>query len=81
MYEAACVHVRLMNDPLFPGFNGLVARLLLQYQLMRAGLPPVVFDAIKDRELMERFTERSFYTRLMELVSGGCDGMSCGEGA
>ena len=43
--DIAAVHVRLLEDPFVPGFNGIVARLLLRYHLGRCGLPPVLFDA------------------------------------
>lgn len=47
--EVAGVHAELMADPIFPGFNGILARLLMQYHLARCGLPPVVLDGPSDR--------------------------------
>jgi hypothetical protein len=41
--DIASVHVRLLGDPFVPGFNGILARLLLRYHLGRCGLPPVLF--------------------------------------
>lgn len=50
--EVAGLHVELLSDPIFPGFNGIVARLLMQYHLARCGLPPVVMDPNGDRVKM-----------------------------
>jgi hypothetical protein len=36
--------MELLVDPLFPGFNGILSRLLLRYHLGRCGLPFVIFD-------------------------------------
>ncbi len=47
--DAAAMHWKLISDPLFPSFNGIIARLLLHYQLRRCNLPPVVFDPQLDR--------------------------------
>src|SRR5258706_1068013 len=41
--EIARIHVGLLADPLMPGFNGILCRLLLRYQLGRCALPPVFF--------------------------------------
>ena len=46
--EIARLHAELLADPLFPGFNGIVARLLLHAHLTTCGLPPVVADATQD---------------------------------
>lgn len=46
--EIAALHVNLLADPFAPGFNGILARLLLRYHLGRCGLPPVVFDPATD---------------------------------
>ena len=40
--EIARLHAQSIADPLVPGFNGILARLLLRYHLGRCGLPPVV---------------------------------------
>src|SRR5688500_7087769 len=64
--EIATVHVRLLNDPFVPGFNGILARLLLRYHLGRCGLPPVVFDADQDRQRLGDVT--TFLPRLLELL-------------
>ena len=44
----AALHERLLNDPLFPAFNGILSRLLLQAHLAASGLPPVVLDPQHD---------------------------------
>src|SRR5205814_2494563 len=64
--EITALHVRLLADPFVPGFNGIMARLLLRYHLGRCGLPPVVFDPDTDRT---RFTaEASLLLRILELI-------------
>src|SRR5204863_6467526 len=42
--EIAAAYAKLLADPLVPGFNGILTRLLLRYHLGRCGLPAVVFD-------------------------------------
>jgi hypothetical protein len=42
--EIARTHTELLSDPMFPSFNGILARLLLRYHLGRCGLPAIVFD-------------------------------------
>ncbi len=64
--EAAAVHMELLSDPVFPGFNGLLARLLLEFHLGRCQLPPVTFDPDMDRD---RFNgEAAFSARLVERI-------------
>ena len=46
--DIARLHAELLIDPIFPGFNGIVARLLLHVHLTASGLPPVVFDPLVD---------------------------------
>lgn len=38
------LHYQLLSDSLFPAFNGILARLFLQYHLGRCSLPPVMLD-------------------------------------
>ena len=64
--DAASLHAQLLADPLFPGFNGIVARLMLQYHLARCELPPVVFDADRDRTPL---ADGAFASRLLDLVT------------
>ena len=64
--DVAAAHVRLLNDPFVPGFNGILARLLLRYHLGRCDLPPVVFDADHDRQRLGDVT--TFLPRLLELL-------------
>lgn len=66
--EAARLYAELLIDPLFPNFNGILARLLLSYALARTGLPPVVFDAAQDTG-PDSATPR----RLQELVASALD--------
>lgn len=42
--EISRTYSELSADPLFPSFNGLLARLLLRFHLGRCGLPGVVFN-------------------------------------
>lgn len=66
--EAARLYSDLLSDPLFPNFNGILARLMLTYALARMGLPPVVFDT--DRNVAEQpATPR----RLQELIAVSLD--------
>lgn len=69
--EIAAVHARLLADPFVPGFNGIVARLLLRYHLGRCGLPPVVFDPAVDH--MPPADAPTLLPRLMDLISGSYD--------
>jgi hypothetical protein len=39
--DIAALHAELIAEPLVPSFNGILARLLLQYHLGRCHLPPV----------------------------------------
>jgi hypothetical protein len=64
--QIAAVHVRLLSDPVFPGFNGVLARLLLQYHLGRCLLPPVMFDAERDRSIASG--EEAMAGRLTALI-------------
>ena len=64
--EIAALHVRLLADPFVPGFNGILARLLLRYHLGRCGLPPVVFDPAVDSARVTN--EAALLPRLLELI-------------
>ena len=64
--EIARVHAQLNSDPLVPSFNGIVARLLLQYHLGRCGLPRVVFDDKADPALLT--DEPRLLKRILEMV-------------
>ena len=64
--EVTALHVRLLTDPFVPGFNGILARLLLRYHLGRCALPPVLFDPEADGP---RLTDPSLLIpRLLELI-------------
>ena len=64
--EIAALHVRLLGDPFVPGFNGILARLLLRYHLGRCGLPPVLFDPEADAGRIS--SESALLPRLLELI-------------
>jgi hypothetical protein len=64
--EVAAMHVSLLEDPFVPGFNGILARLLLRYHLGRCGLPPVVFDP--DQDAGKLLDVKAFLPRLIELL-------------
>ena len=51
--QIADLYCELMDQPIFPSFNGIVARLLLCAHLARAGLPPAVFDPLRDAQLLD----------------------------
>jgi hypothetical protein len=40
LQEIARTYAELISDPLFPAFNGILARLILRYHLGRCALPP-----------------------------------------
>jgi len=69
--EIARVHAQLNADPLVPSFNGILARLLLQYHLGRCGLPRVLFDASVDSTLLA--DEPRLLKRILELVDSAYD--------
>jgi hypothetical protein len=69
--EIAGLHVRLLADPLFPGFNGVLSRLLLQYHLARCQLPPVIFDPQLDPPLLA--SQVRILPRLGELLARSYD--------
>jgi hypothetical protein len=64
--EVAALHVNLLSDPFVPGFNGILARLLLRYHMGRCGLPPVVFDPANDPACLDSVTKLE--PRLLELI-------------
>ena len=66
--EIAATHTHLLADPLFPGFNGVIARLLLQYHLARCQFPPILFDPKRDQAIVQ--DERKLLMRLVELIGG-----------
>ena len=63
--EIATTHAQLLSDPLVPGFNGILARLLLRYHLGRCKLPGVVFDPAMDGRAWQIDTLTG---RLVELL-------------
>jgi len=69
--DAAALHVQLVNDPLFPSFNGLIARLLLHLHLRRCGLPGVTLDRPTDATALQ--VASALEARLAELVSRAYD--------
>lgn len=68
VHEVASLHADLLTDPFVPGFNGILARLLMRYHMGRCGLPPVVFDPTDDPPLMGSATKLEH--RLLELLAG-----------
>jgi hypothetical protein len=75
--EIARVHAQLNADPLVPSFNGILARLLLQYHLGRCGLPRVLFDASADSTLLK--DEPRLLKRILELVDSAYEMMQGGK--
>lgn len=71
--EIAHVHAQLNSDPLVPSFNGILARLLLQYHLGRCGLPRVLFDPSADSNLLK--DEPRLLKRILEMVEAAYETM------
>jgi len=69
--EIARLHAQALADPLVPGFNGILARLLLRYHLGRCGLPPVVFHPETDGPVLT--DESTLLGRLLELIDESYD--------
>ncbi len=64
--EIANLHCDLLADPIFPSFNGILTRLLLQVHLGHCGLPLVMFDPLLDPT---RMTDPALLLpRLLELI-------------
>jgi hypothetical protein len=70
--EVAALHVNLLADPFVPGFNGILARLLLRYHMGRCGLPPVLFDPATDPPRLGAAS--TLEPRLLELIVQSYDG-------
>ena len=70
--EVAALHVNLLADPFVPGFNGILARLLLRYHMGRCGLPAVVFDPVTDPPRLAGVA--TLEPRLLELIVQRYDG-------
>lgn len=70
--EVAALHVNLLSDPFVPGFNGILARLLLQYHMGRCGLPAIVFDPATDPP--RTVSVAKLEPRLLELIMKSYDG-------
>jgi hypothetical protein len=65
LQEIAAAYAQLLADPLVPGFNGILARLLLRYHLGRCRLPAVLFDSEVDGRA---WTPDQLVRRLVELL-------------
>lgn len=65
--DIAALHCRLLQDPLVPSFNGILARLLLRYHLGRCALPSVLFDEQTDQ--IRQPDQRRIYARLIVLLN------------
>jgi hypothetical protein len=72
--EIARLHHEILVDPVFPSFNGILARLLLQVHLGRCGLPPIAFDAASDAAKL--VTIETLLPRLLELIDRAFDDLS-----
>ena len=70
--EVVSVHARLVAEPLVPGFNGILARLLLRFHLGRWGFPAVLFDTFLDGQ---RLKPDSLSRRLLHLVEQRYDAL------
>jgi hypothetical protein len=68
--EIAKLHSEMLIDPVFPSFNGILSRLLLQVHLGRCGLPLVAFDAKADTRVGNN---ELLLPRLLELIDRAFD--------
>jgi len=64
--EIAALHCELLNDDIFPSFNGIIARLLLRSHLGTCALPPVIFDPDADPSCFA--TPQLLLPRLLQRV-------------
>jgi hypothetical protein len=75
--EVARLHVQLRADPFVPSFNGILARLLLQYHVRRCGLPAVVLDPQADEK--DARNENRILHSILRGVEASFDRMIGGE--
>jgi hypothetical protein len=68
--EMCDLHARMLADPIFPGFNGIMARLLLRFHLGRCKLPPVLFRP-DDVAVMGDWNK--LLTRMVQLIDQALD--------
>lgn len=64
--DVGSLYYRMLQDPLVPSFNGILARLLLRYHLGRCGLPAVSLQEELDRS--EMGDEKRMCWRLVMLM-------------
>lgn len=69
--EIAELHAELIADPVFPGFNGILVRLLLQSHLGKCGLPMIAFDPVIDAPRIH--DPVLLLPRLLELIDTSFD--------
>ena len=74
--EIAELHAEILAEPIFPSFNGIIARLLLTAHLARCGLPPVVFDPQRDARQTD---PAPLLSRLCELLNDSLGGLPAVE--
>jgi hypothetical protein len=72
----ARLHHQLLVEPVVPGFNGILARLLLRWHLGRCGLPPVLFDPAQDGGVLG--DEVKLLARLLDLIDQTHNAMLAG---
>ncbi|HEY7090973.1 MAG TPA: hypothetical protein VH518_22945 [Tepidisphaeraceae bacterium] len=76
--EIARTHVELVNDPVFPSFNGILSRLLLRYHLGRCGLPFVIFDS--EMPAIELTLDPSLTLRMLHALDQSYDWLLAPQG-
>lgn len=74
--EIAKLYIESLNDELVPSFNGILARLMLRYQLGRCSLPPVLPDPAIDR--FETMSDTVAAERMLQLISQSYDALLAG---
>jgi hypothetical protein len=68
--EMCDLHARTLSDPIFPGFNGIMARLLLRFHLGRCKLPAVLFKP-DDATLLQDWNK--LLPRMVQLIDQAYD--------
>lgn len=71
LQEIARLHVDLLSEAMFPSFNGILARLLLQVHLGHCGLPFVALDPLQDPPRLG--DANHLLPRLLELIDQSLD--------
>jgi hypothetical protein len=66
LQEITKLHCDLLAEPLFPSFNGILTRVLLQVHLSHCGLPPVRF--VPQTDALRLSDANLLLPRLLEMI-------------